>query len=167
MFLHYQEKIVAQCQKRWIEEVYTPNPQDKMVIAFRQWLEKRAGGGIPWANDPTLPTAERDKQRLFDVWHTHPKNCQVCQRALSRITWAKRGAYGSAIVLFAWALMINAMVTALVAVNEMVSVSRWTMPPLSFWAALSVAGLLASAGYGLQRLDRLFYIYEFEHADND
>ncbi|HAC63895.1 MAG TPA: (2Fe-2S)-binding protein, partial [Cyanothece sp. UBA12306] len=47
VFLHYQEKIIArQGAKKWLTSVYTPNPQDKMVIALRKWLENRAGGGI-------------------------------------------------------------------------------------------------------------------------
>ncbi len=52
-----------------------------MVLTFRKWLEAKAGGGIPWALgcNPDLPPMETDKQKLFDVYSTHTKDCQVCQ----------------------------------------------------------------------------------------
>ncbi len=80
VFLHYQEKIIVQrCQGEWLDAVYTPNPQDKMIVTFRKWLQKRAGGGVAWADEMAteLPPAERNKQKLFDVWKTHTKDCQV------------------------------------------------------------------------------------------
>ncbi|EDX87484.1 Pheophorbide a oxygenase family [Synechococcus sp. PCC 7335] len=170
VFLHYQEQIVAQREsqrKSWIREVYTPNPQDKMVIAFRQWLAKRAGGGVPWPASSTLPPVDVNKERVFDVWHTHTKNCQVCQTARSRIGWVRRIAYGAAIFLFGIALMVDARTTALQAALDPTVASRWPMPPTEFWIALVLAGLLMALGYGLQRLQRLFYRYEFEHFKNN
>jgi phenylpropionate dioxygenase-like ring-hydroxylating dioxygenase large terminal subunit len=35
VFLHYQERTIA-TKDRWLDAVYTPNPQDKMTITFRQ-----------------------------------------------------------------------------------------------------------------------------------
>ena len=70
VFLHYQEKILARRQQlNWLDAVYTPNPQDKMVITFRQWFKTRAGGNIPWdlGCKAQLPNAESDKRQLFDV----------------------------------------------------------------------------------------------------
>ncbi|MEM9165124.1 MAG: Rieske 2Fe-2S domain-containing protein [Cyanobacteria bacterium P01_F01_bin.4] len=167
VFLHYQEKTVSKRQNRWLDEVYTPNPQDKMIIAFRQWLEKRGGGGIPWANESALPSPEHNKQQLFDVWQTHTQHCQVCQTALTRINWGKRFAYGLAIVLFGVALMLDARAIALAAVEGSLA-NRWfTMPPVGFWGAIAAAILFAATGYGLKRLRQLFYVYEFEHAKND
>ncbi|MEM8807921.1 MAG: Rieske 2Fe-2S domain-containing protein [Cyanobacteria bacterium P01_G01_bin.38] len=167
VFLHYQEKTVAQRQNRWLEEVYTPNPQDKMIIAFRQWLEKRAGGGIPWANAAVLPAPERNKQQLFDVWHTHTQHCQVCQTALARLNWLKRSAYGLAMVLFGVALMLDARAIAIAAVDGSLVNRGLALPSMEFWVAIAAAALLAATGYGLKRLQRLFHVYEFEHAKND
>ena len=49
IFLQYQQRILAaQPEEDWQQAVFIPNPQDKMVIAFRNWLRHRAGGGIPW-----------------------------------------------------------------------------------------------------------------------
>ncbi|MGB3558188.1 MAG: Rieske 2Fe-2S domain-containing protein [Geitlerinemataceae cyanobacterium] len=159
VFLHYQEKTIAkQGKNRWLDSVYTPNPQDKMVIAFRQWLEKRAGGGIPWVSGVAeLPSAERDKQKLFDVWTTHTQHCAVCQKALKRINRLSVVAYVAAIVCFGVGVMLDARAVSGLTV----------MPPMSFWVALTGAIGFAVAGYLLKRFSRLFYVYEFEHARND
>lgn len=108
VFLHYQEKIIAKRSKhKWLDAVYTPNPQDKMVVTFRQWLSKRAGGGIPWDLDcdSNIP-AEIDKEKLFDVWTTHTQHCSVCQDALKNIDRLTTLSYVAAIICFGFGLFI-------------------------------------------------------------
>ena len=164
VFLHYQEKNLAHQERRWLDAVYTPNPQDKMIIAFRQWLEKRAGGGIPWASDISsqLPSA-RDKQKLFDVWTTHTQNCQVCQNALKNINRLTLLSYVAAVVCFCLGVIVDARAVAIGQTSTFLTV----VPPTEFWLALGGAILFALSGYLLGKLRRLFYVYEFEHADND
>ena len=174
VFLHYQEKIIArQPQQDWLQAVYTPNPQDKMVITFRQWLKTRAGGGIPWdlgANHTQLTNNDLDKQQLFDVWTTHTKNCLVCQNALKRINLLKSLSYVVALICVLIGVVIDARVIAFqVATNtDLVNVSLLdVIPPTAFWISLSGAVIFATSGYLLQKLSRLFYVYEFEHANNN
>ncbi|MDJ0520123.1 MAG: Rieske 2Fe-2S domain-containing protein [Trichodesmium sp. MO_231.B1] len=175
VFLHYQEKILANRQEeKYLDAVYTPNPQDKMVITFRKWLEKRAGGGIPWSKEcnPELPPPEYDKRKLFDVWETHTKHCRVCQDALKNINRLKILAYVVAGLCLCWGIIIDARAIAIQAATAAItetatSVSGLALPPLGFWFALGGAALFAFSGYKLQQLSRLFYVYEFEHADND
>ena len=173
VFLHYQEKTLSKRSKdRWLDAVYTPNPQDKMVIAFRQWLEKRAGGGIPWDSgcNSELLSAERDKQKLFDVWATHTQHCQVCQDALKTINRLSVLAYVAAVVCFALGVMVDARAVAMkvaAAPIEQTATSVLTVvPPTGFWLALLSAILFAIVGYLLKKFSRLFYVYEFEHAHN-
>jgi len=173
VFLHYQEKILArQEQGKYLDAVYTPNPQDKMVITFRRWLEKLAGGRIPWSQEcnPEMPPAEYDKRKLFDVWETHTKNCRVCQDALKNINRFKILTYVLAGLCLGLGIIIDsraiAIQVATAAVTE-TSVSGLAVPPLGFWFAVGGAALFAFGGYKLQQLTRLFYVYEFEHADND
>jgi phenylpropionate dioxygenase-like ring-hydroxylating dioxygenase large terminal subunit len=154
VFLHYQERTMA-TKNRWLDAVYTPNPQDKMTITFRQWLEKRAGGGIPWA-DGTPPPAELDKRALFDVWHTHTAHCQYCQTALKRLQWARVGSYGLAIAILVLAVLLESR-----------SIGQTDLISLAFVARVSIALGLTALGYGIHRLIGLFYVYEFEHAHND
>jgi hypothetical protein len=42
-----------------------------------------------------------------------------------------------------------------------------TFPPIQFWWAVGASILFAMLGYLVRKLRRLFYIYEFEHAQND
>jgi phenylpropionate dioxygenase-like ring-hydroxylating dioxygenase large terminal subunit len=168
VFLHYQEKMLArQGQPKWLDAVYTPNPQDKMIIVFRRWLEQRAGGGIPWqTNGVELPLAERDKQKLFDVWSTHTQHCAVCQKALKRINRLQVLAYSLAIVCLGLGILIDARALAVEAAISPAP-SIWSVPSIGFWGMMGGMVLFASAGYLLKKLSRLFYVYQFEHAQND
>lgn len=175
VFLHYQEKILANRQEgKYLDAVYTPNPQDKMVITLRKWLEDRAGGGIPWSAEcnPEVLAAEYDKRKLFDVWETHTKHCQICQDALKNINRLTILAYVVAGLCLCLGIIIDARAIAIQAATAAIaqtatSVSALVVPPIGFWFAVGGAALFAFGGYKLKQLSRLFYVYEFEHADND
>ncbi|MDJ0632763.1 MAG: hypothetical protein QNJ34_06190 [Xenococcaceae cyanobacterium MO_188.B29] len=173
VFLHYQEKILAQRQQQsWLDAVYTPNPQDKMVIIFRQWFKIRAGGKIPWASgcNDQISSAESDKRKLFDVWKTHTVNCMVCQNALKRINRLTILSYVSAIFCLFMGIIIDARAVAfkMATSADLINLSPFKIiPPTGFWLALTGAIILATIGYLLNKLSRLFYVYEFEHAHND
>ncbi|WP_319420003.1 aromatic ring-hydroxylating dioxygenase subunit alpha [Pleurocapsa sp. FMAR1] len=171
IFLHYQEKIIAKRGKnKWLGEVYTPNPQDKAVIAFRQWLAKRAGGGVPWDAGCNLQllNKETDSEKLFDVWTTHTKDCQVCQDALKNINRLTVLSYAGAIACLFLALFLDGRYVAMQALTEPASISMWnTLPPLGFGVAIAGAIILAITGYLLKKLSQLFYVYKFSHADNN
>ncbi|RCJ40773.1 (2Fe-2S)-binding protein [Nostoc minutum NIES-26] len=174
VFLHYQQTTLAKHHnRRWLDTVYTPNPQDKMVITFRQWLEKKAGGSIPWASgcNPNLSLEELEKQKLFDVWTTHTQNCQVCQDALKNIKRLYISAYGLAVIFLCLAVIVDARAiavkAALAVVKQMSTPLLTVFPPTGFWWALGGAALFAVVGYLFQKLSRLFYVYEFEHSHND
>ena len=123
------------------ENVFTPTPQDKGVILFRKWLQYSAGGGVPWApGTPELEGREGDKAVLFDVYNTHTKHCKVCMEALKNLKLLRMGLGASALV----------------------SVGLTTGP-----VAAGLGCFFAAAGLGVHKLIKLFYRYEFEHADND
>ena len=174
-FIHYQEKFIEQSsQEKWLSSVYTPTPSDKMVITFRQWWSKRAGGRIPWDKNcnQELPPPEHDKQKIYDVWNSHTKDCYVCQKALKNINRISLAAYLVSIVCLCWGIIVDARYTAIQAIqlsasSEMFSsVPSW-IPPHSFWVAVIFAVLFALTGYLLKKFTRLFYVYNFEHSDND
>jgi len=170
VFLHYQEKILATRGKgRWLDAVYTPNPQDKMVITFRHWLEKRAGGGIPWAPEcsSALPPAERDKQKLFDVWTTHTQDCRICRNALKNLNRLRVLVNSVAVVCLYLGVIVDSRTVAMKAVVAAEGTPLLTIPPTEFWLAVGSAVLFALLGHLLKKFERLFYVYEFEHAQND
>jgi phenylpropionate dioxygenase-like ring-hydroxylating dioxygenase large terminal subunit len=160
VFLHYQERNIA-TKDRWLNAVYTPNPQDKMIVTFRQWLEYRAGGGVAWdaSCNHDLPPVERDKRVLFDVWNTHTVNCQYCQTALKRLRWGRAGSYGLAIVVLAIAILLESQSIALSGQTELISIA--------FVGRVAISLGLTGLGYGIHKLIGLFHVYEFEHAHND
>ena len=142
-----------------------------MVIAFRQWLKTRAGGGVPWdiGCNTQLLASELDKQQLFDVWTTHTQHCAVCQNALKNIERFALWSYGAAIICLSIGIIIDARTVAFkVATTVNLGDLSWfkIMPPTEFWLAIAGAIILATTGYLLKKLSRLFYVYEFEHARN-
>lgn len=171
VFLHYQEKFIAShSQDKWLDKVYTPNPQDKMVVTFRQWLKKRAGGGVPWASEcnPNLPPIEYDKRKLFDVWSTHTQNCIICQNAVRNINRATKLSFAVSIVCLFLAVFLDARHVAVKAASQQIDTSIFALAPSTgFWLALGGAISGATIGYLLGKLSRLFYIYEFNHSHND
>ena len=173
VLLHHQEKAIArrraqaqttQSQERWLEQVYTPNPQDKMVITFRQWLEQRAGGSVAGMPEISLNSASTDSEALFDVWNTHTKHCQTCQTALKNINRAIAFLWGSAATLLLLAVIVDARTFAL---SSAANATLWSAPPMQSWIALAIAGGLGVSGYLLKKFSRLFYVYQFSHANND
>jgi phenylpropionate dioxygenase-like ring-hydroxylating dioxygenase large terminal subunit len=159
VFLHYQEKTMA-TRQRWLDEVYTPNPQDKMTITFRQWLANRAGGGVPWDEScMAMPIAERDKRVLFDVWQTHTQHCQYCQGALKNLRSLRIASWGLAVLALLLAVLLDVQSIALNPQGSLISV------PLLGWLAISLGWM--AIGYGTHRLIGLFYVYEFEHSQNN
>ncbi|MDJ0718066.1 MAG: Rieske 2Fe-2S domain-containing protein [Prochloraceae cyanobacterium] len=169
VFLHYQEKILAKQKNRWLETVYTPNPQDKMVIALRNWIEKRAGGGVPWASecDSNLPPVEHDKSKLFDVWTTHTKNCTVCQDALKNFNRITKFSFAASVTCLFLAIFLDSRAVAIEAASKQIDTNiLFIAPSTGFWLALGGAIILAIIGYFLNKFARLFLVYEFHHADN-
>ncbi|MEO1378495.1 MAG: Rieske 2Fe-2S domain-containing protein [Cyanobacteria bacterium J06635_10] len=168
VFLHYQEKIIADhSQATWLDKVYTPNPQDKMVVTFRHWLEKRAGGGIPWApecNPDVLPT-EYDRRKLFDVWNTHTKNCTACQNALKNINRATKLSYAVSIACLFLAVFLDARSLAIAATSQQANLSVLSHS-MGFWLALGGGISGAVIGYLLGKISKMFYVYEFSHSDS-
>lgn len=164
VFLHYQEKIVARHQGSWVDKVYTPNPQDKMVITFRQWLEQRAGGGVPWSEHLQDSMAPEKHTALFDVWNTHTKHCYACQSALKQINRLSLVTWCSAALFLILAILLDAKRYALASTSD--TAFRFGFNA-SVLILIGLAGVFGVSGYLLKKLSRLFYVYEFNHADND
>ena len=170
VFLHHQEKYMDAMEGNWLEKVYTPNPQDKMVITFRQWLKYRAGGKIPWFGKDTLESGKSNSQELFDVYHTHTKNCRYCQKALTRIKLFSTLSYVIAGLLGIIAVWLD-LRHLLLEVAKGSILADGTLPLFLPSASVGVLFLLAlifvGVGFGLGKFTRLFYVYEFNHFHND
>lgn len=149
VLLHHQEQnfrdkgFIAHkdSDKAFREVTYTPNEVDIGSIQFRRWLRTRAGGGVPWQCDPSLPPRLQDNTKIFDVWNSHTKHCTHCLEAYRNIQNLKTFSFGSA---FAIALAVP------------------DGPERIIGGAAAVA-----IGAGLHKLGELFEVYEFNHQDNN
>ncbi|KAG5191705.1 hypothetical protein JKP88DRAFT_204659 [Tribonema minus] len=150
VFLHNQQRLLVEhgvSPDNFAERCYMPNAGDKPVVLFKDWLAKLAGGGIPWpagVDGAAMPRLSRAE--LFDVYETHTRDCKYCTGALKNV---KRGIRG---------LRAAALVAALTAVNR---AGRGAVP----LAGLALTAYAASKG--LQKLERMFHVYEFSHQDNN
>lgn len=55
-------------------------------MAFRQWLNDKAGGDVGWVGGATsrdLPPA-RTRQQLLSRWERHTKDCASCKQVIPR-----------------------------------------------------------------------------------
>ncbi len=136
-----------------------------MIITFRNWLGKRAGGGVAWdANcNREIPSVERDKAKVFDVYSTHTKDCKICQDALKNINRVTIFSFISSGICLFLALLVDSRNIA----QQQISTGFFVAPPLSFWLLTLGSIALGLVGYYLKKFSRLFYVYHFEHHRND
>ncbi|XP_061356102.1 protochlorophyllide-dependent translocon component 52, chloroplastic [Gastrolobium bilobum] len=81
--LHVEEqKIMDVGQANWQKACFVPTKSDALVVAFRKWLKKYAGGQVDWRGKysgvlpPTPP-----REQLMDRYWSHVVNCRSCNFA--------------------------------------------------------------------------------------
>ncbi|OWM69273.1 hypothetical protein CDL15_Pgr025460 [Punica granatum] len=81
--LHVEEhKIMEVGSSNWQKACFVPTKSDALVVGFRKWLNKYAGGQVDWrgkfsgALPPTPP-----RERLMDRYWSHVVNCSSCNTA--------------------------------------------------------------------------------------
>ncbi|KAL6203924.1 hypothetical protein ACLB2K_021194 [Fragaria x ananassa] len=81
--LHIEErKIMDVGPTQWQKACFVPTKSDALVVGFRKWLNKYAGGQVDWrgkftgALPPTPP-----KEQLLDRYRSHVLNCSSCNSA--------------------------------------------------------------------------------------
>ncbi|KAM7528702.1 hypothetical protein LguiB_032112 [Lonicera macranthoides] len=84
--LHVEErKIMEVGPSNWQKACFVPTKADALVVAFRKWLKRYAGGQIDWQTKfgqaaAALP-ATLPKEQLLDRYWTHVVNCSSCNMA--------------------------------------------------------------------------------------
>ncbi|KAJ6713485.1 IRON-SULFUR DOMAIN CONTAINING PROTEIN [Salix purpurea] len=78
--LHVEErKIMDVGPANWQKACFVPTKSDALVVGFRRWLNKYAGGEVDWkgkysgALPPTPP-----REQLMDRYWSHVVNCRSC-----------------------------------------------------------------------------------------
>uniref|UniRef100_A0A7N2KLE9 Pheophorbide a oxygenase domain-containing protein n=1 Tax=Quercus lobata TaxID=97700 RepID=A0A7N2KLE9_QUELO len=81
--LHIEEhKIMDVGPANWHKACFVPTKSDALVIGFRKWLNKYAGGQVDWRGKhsgvlpPTPP-----REQLMDRYWSHVVNCSSCNAA--------------------------------------------------------------------------------------
>ncbi|KAL5563572.1 hypothetical protein UlMin_033319 [Ulmus minor] len=83
--LHKEERNILEAggSSQWNKSCFVPTKSDALVVGFRKWLNKFAGGQVDWRgkfNNAVLPpTPERDQ--LMDRYWSHVMNCKSCKAA--------------------------------------------------------------------------------------
>ncbi|KAJ4724041.1 protochlorophyllide-dependent translocon component 52, chloroplastic [Melia azedarach] len=81
--LHVEErKIMDLGPANWQKSCFVPTKSDVLVVGFRRWLNKYAGGQFNWGrkfNKSLPPTPPREQ--LLDRYWSHVVNCKSCSAA--------------------------------------------------------------------------------------
>jgi pheophorbide a oxygenase len=103
-----EERMRAQGSVHWRDAYVIAAQADAGVVAFRDWLEKEAGGEPAYHGIDDMPTRlpEMGRREMLDRFEQHTKDCPQCRRALARVriarsalTTATTGSFASAFAL--------------------------------------------------------------------
>merc|ERR1711871_1255321 len=160
VFLHHQERMLYSSSdyafgnfennaalssdpSKYSSLYFMPNTHDRQISHFRQWIYKKAGGGVKWgkaALNMGLPSRLRSDE-LFDVYRAHTENCKVCKDASSNIKMIRNFSLGTSLVLL--------------------SVFK------SLKMKVLTGSLLGALSFISHQLYKLFFKYKYSHQDNN
>ncbi|KAI8573039.1 hypothetical protein RHMOL_Rhmol01G0247900 [Rhododendron molle] len=81
--LHLEErKIMDIGLSNWQKACFVPTKSDALVVGFRRWLNKYAGGQVDWGTkfSGALPPSP-PREQLLDRYWSHVVNCSSCRVA--------------------------------------------------------------------------------------
>lgn len=159
VFLHHQERFLYQTSnyafgdfqnvfnmtsspKAYSSKYFMPNPHDKMISFFRQWIHSKAGGGPKWgqaALSKGLPERLHEDE-LFDVYDSHSKNCLACQTAIKNCN------------------RLKALTIALALISA---------TSIKGWKGLLTSAIFGGASLAIHSFTKLYYKYSFHHQNNN
>lgn len=146
IFLHLQERAIADSEMSYNKTCYLPTSSDRFVIAYRQWVETY---GQPFPHIPFEP-AETKREILLERYHSHTEHCQSCQTALTRIQSLKK------ISLVALLLLWIALPFGIV----------YQLSPWQMWGIAAIIPTLAAIWWKLGQLESRFSEGEYPPSRN-
>mmetsp|Transcript_16078 Transcript_16078/g.48171 ORF Transcript_16078/g.48171 Transcript_16078/m.48171 type:complete len:558 (+) Transcript_16078:141-1814(+) len=157
--LHIQEQIAAREAQQpggsWRKSYWMPTESDRIVTAWRQWLDSQGSPTwVPGAPEPPVGE-ELPKSLLLDRYQQHTKNCPHCLKAL-RVFKALRVVAAAAAVFCAAAALVSLLTQQL----------QLTVPALRLPATLAVcAAAAAGAWTKLTAQVEKFYWVDYDHQE--
>ncbi|XP_062171999.1 protochlorophyllide-dependent translocon component 52, chloroplastic-like [Alnus glutinosa] len=81
--LHIEErKIMDAGPTNWQKACFVPTKSDALVVGFRKWLNKYAGGQVDWRGKYSGALSQTPpKEQLMDRYRSHVLNCRSCNVA--------------------------------------------------------------------------------------
>ncbi|NEO84724.1 MAG: Rieske 2Fe-2S domain-containing protein [Spirulina sp. SIO3F2] len=146
IFLHLQERSLAEADPNYTKACYLPTGSDRFVLAYRQWVQSY---GAPFPEQAFAP-AETDRAALLERYYSHTINCQSCQGALRLFRKLRLGS-AIAAVLFGFGLPFGVVL-------------QWPLWVLIGLAVVSVLSL--GAWWQLGQLIQRFYEGEYPPTRN-
>ena len=146
IFLHLQEREIADSEMSYSKTCYLPTSSDRFVIAYRQWVETF---GQPFPHIPFEPPELR-REILLERYHSHTEHCQSCQTALKQIQSLKM--LGAIAIFLLWIALPFGI---------MYQLSPWRM-----WFIAGLIPFIAAIWWKLGQFESRFYEGEYPPSRN-
>lgn len=159
VFLHHQERMLysssqyafgnfvkkynlSSNHKDYSSGYFMPNEHDQPISILRKWIYNKAGGGPTWGMSSQINGLPQrlPNEQLFDVYHSHTKNCLLCKKALHNIQIVKN-------------ISILLVVLSVIFIKDI-------------HILLVTSLLFTTILFSSEKLIRLFYHYDYSHQDN-
>uniref|UniRef100_A0A2N9J6J6 Rieske domain-containing protein n=1 Tax=Fagus sylvatica TaxID=28930 RepID=A0A2N9J6J6_FAGSY len=149
--LHIEErKIMDAGPSNWQKACFVPTKSDALVIGFRKWLNKYAGGQVDWKGKysgalPPVPPREQ----LMDRYWSHVVNCSSCNVA-----------YKGLKVLEVVLQVVSIVSIGIVAAAKQNAISAAARTTMVFMAVL----FYASSKWLAHFIYKNFHYHDYSHA---
>ncbi|XP_058073800.1 protochlorophyllide-dependent translocon component 52, chloroplastic [Magnolia sinica] len=149
--LHLEERKIAEVgPSNWQKACFVPTKSDALVVGFRKWLRKYAGGQIKWGNKfdvGLLPIPPREQ--LLDRYWSHVVNCSSCRVAVKGLK----------------ALEVSLQVISLASIAIVAALKQNVMSTVSRSVVVSMAVVCFLASKWLSHfIYKNFYYHDYNHA---
>ncbi|XP_050216873.1 protochlorophyllide-dependent translocon component 52, chloroplastic-like [Mercurialis annua] len=149
--LHLEErKIMKAGPANWQKACFVPTKSDALVVGFRRWLNKYAGGQVDWRGKyngelPPIPPREQ----LMDRYWSHVVNCSSCNAAYKGLN----------------ALEFSLQMASLVSIGIVAAVKQSVMSVAARTALITLAVACFLASRLLARfIYKNFHYHDYNHA---
>ncbi|KAE8673634.1 Protochlorophyllide-dependent translocon component 52 [Hibiscus syriacus] len=149
--LHVEErKIMEIGSTNWQKACFVPTKSDALVVGFRRWFNKYAGGEIDWkgkfsgALPPTPP-----REQLMDRYWTHVVNCKSCKTAYKGLN----------------ALEVLLQIVSVISIGIVAAMKQNMMSMVARTAIVSTAIVCFAASRWLAHfIYKTFHYHDYNHA---
>ncbi|KAK8504813.1 hypothetical protein V6N13_056125 [Hibiscus sabdariffa] len=149
--LHVEErKIMEIGSTNWQKACFVPTKSDALVVGFRRWFNKYAGGEIDWKGkfSGALPPSP-PREQLMDRYWTHVVNCKSCRTAYKGLN----------------ALEVLLQIVSVISIGIVAAMKQNMMSMVARTAIVSTAIVCFAASRWLAHfIYKTFHYHDYNHA---